>query len=114
MYIYIHKYISITQVFGPLSDPSTIWQNTLQIIRSLGNRAVPSVHSWGKNQVELGEKNKKRRATNPSKIEWDRIPTDPFSKVTRAIKYPGFFVVRSVGPTVGNFLERNKPSDTFH
>jgi len=38
----------------------------------------------------------------PSKIEWDRIPTDPEKKVTRAIKYPGLGV-RSVGP-VGDFL----------
>ena len=28
----------------------------------------------------------------PSKMEWDRIPTHPLSKVTRAMKkYPGFF-----------------------
>ena len=40
-----------------------------------------------------------------SKIEWDRIPTDP-EKVScdRAIRYSGFFGVRSVGP-VGDFLD---------
>ena len=40
----------------------------------------------------------------PSKIEWDRIPTDPVQKAARVIGYPGFFGVRSVGP-VGDFLE---------
>ena len=32
---------------------------------------------------------------NPSKIEWD----------LRAVRYSGFFGVRSVGPTVGDFLD---------
>ena len=35
------------------------------------------------------------------------LPTDPLPTATRAIKYPGFFEVRSVGP-VGDFLENSK------
>ena len=39
----------------------------------------------------------------PSKIKWD-LSNGPLQEVTRAIRYSGFFVVRSVGP-VGDFLD---------
>ena len=38
----------------------------------------------------------------PSKIDWDRIPTDPSVSCDRVIRYSGLGV-RSVGP-VGDFL----------
>ena len=40
----------------------------------------------------------------PSKIEWDRIPTDPYKKVTIELSNTQVFL-GSVGPTVGDFLE---------
>ena len=65
------------------------------------------------NSFETGGSSKKRaeiwtetqQNVPPSKIEWDRIPTDPVkSKLqARAIRYSGLGVF-SVGP-VGDFLE---------
>ena len=49
----------------------------------------------------------KKRTHCPSKIEWDRIPTDPSESCDRVIRYPGFFGVRSVGP-VGDLLDIGK------
>ena len=41
---------------------------------------------------------------NPSKIEWDRIPTDPVQEVAIELLDTPDLGVRSVGP-VGDFLE---------
>ncbi len=41
----------------------------------------------------------------PSKIEWDLANGHLSVSCDRAIRYSGYFGVRSVGPTVGDFLD---------
>ena len=56
---------------------------------------------------------KNRRFQNkPSNIEWDLTNGPRSVSWDRAIRYSGFFGVRSVGP-VGDFLETNLPSLVF-
>ena len=52
------------------------------------------------------------RIFSPSKIEWDRIPTDQNNKFLELVDTQVFFGVHSVGPTVGDFLDIHDMSPT--
>ena len=74
-------------------------------------RPVVCKGSWGNNQDIFWATTQQRQSEtwkgDVSKIQGDRIPTDPVQQVNRAIRYSVFFFRGpwTVGP-VGDFLER--------
>ena len=110
MYIYIHIYN--TGVWPAIWPINNLVEHLTKLF---GHLETAPFHLFipGAFQVELGEKKQtKKEPRIHQKLNGTESQRTP-KKVTRAIKYPGLGVC-SVGPTVGNVLERNKPSDTFH